>query len=56
MRVFQFESEIGDDQILRIELQTNLPPGPVECVIVLESIASRAAPAAQMNEGVPPAE
>ena len=37
MKTLEFHSEIGADGKLRVEVPVNLPPGPVEGVVVVQS-------------------
>jgi hypothetical protein len=44
MTTLQFRSEVGRDGKLRVEVPVDLPPGPVEGVVVLQSAASTSGP------------
>lgn len=50
MKTLEFRSEIGPDGKLRVEMPVNLPPGPVEGIVVFQSVASSGGPPYDLME------
>jgi len=44
MKTLEFQVEVGQDGKLRVELPTDLPPGPVEGVIVIQPAERKQTP------------
>jgi hypothetical protein len=44
MKTLEFQSEVGADGHLRVEISANMPPGRVEGVVVLQSIGTASKP------------
>ncbi len=49
MKTITMQTEITPEGKLRLELQTGLPPGPAEVVVVLQSNTSRPGTAASLS-------
>ena len=51
MKTLEFHGEVGADGKLRVEMPVNLPPGPVEGVVVVQSLAPPPSPPYDTLEG-----
>lgn len=52
MKTLEFQGEVGADGKLRVDMPTNLPPGPVEGVVVLQSSAPPPRPPYESLRGI----
>ena len=52
MKTLEFQGEVGADGKLRVDMPTNLPPGPVEGVVVIHSLAPPPRPPYESLRGI----